>query len=99
MSGPAPVPGPSGEVTGQARVSTVDRGWEFLSVTLGFDARLNPAVGVGPFISASLNEFGLRSGTQVVSVGSAQGSNLPTPEVTHGLHELYRARLRGTFNP
>ncbi len=99
VTGPAPVPTPSGNVMGQASLSTVDRGWEFLSVTFGLDARVNPALGVGPFVSASLNEFGFRSGTQVVSIGGTQVSNGPPLDVGHGIHELYTAGVRGTFNP
>ena len=43
VSGPVAVPTPLGVATGNAHVSVVDRGWEFVALTLGFDGRVDPA--------------------------------------------------------
>jgi hypothetical protein len=94
-----PVPTPAGIATGNASASITDRGWEFVALTLGFDARINREVGLGPFVSASLSEYGIHTGTQTVNVAGAQVANMPTPDVSHGLHEIYIAGVRGTINP
>jgi hypothetical protein len=99
VNGTVPVPTPLGTATGNVHAGIIDRGWEFANLTLGFDARLNHVVGVGPFVSASISEYGVHDGTQVVAVGGTTVSNTPIPEVTHGVHELYFAGVRGTFNP
>lgn len=99
VSGGVPVPTPLGTVAGNASASIIDRGWEFATLTLGFDARFNRAVALGPFVSGSLNEYGVHSGTQVVTVASSQVAANPVPAVNHGLHELFFGGLRGTFNP
>jgi hypothetical protein len=93
-----PVPTPAGTMIGTASAGIIDRGWEFVAITLGFDARINREVGIGPFVSASLNEYGIHTGTQTVNVVGMQNTT-PTADVSHGLHELYTAGLRGTFNP
>jgi hypothetical protein len=99
ISGSVPVPTPLGTATGNVNASIIDRGWEFAAVTLGFDARFNRAVALGPFISGSINEYGIHSGTQTVSVGGTQVAATPVTTVSHGAHELFFAGLRGTFNP
>ena len=51
IHGTGPVPTPAGAVPGYTAASVTDRGVEFLNVTLGMDIRLDPAVGLGPYIS------------------------------------------------
>jgi hypothetical protein len=93
------VPTPLGTFTGNAHASIIDRGWEFAALTLGFDGRFNRAVALGPFISGSINEYGVHSGTQTVAIAGSQVAAMQVPAVNHGLHELFFAGLRGTFNP
>jgi hypothetical protein len=97
VSGPTVVPTPNGPVPGTADASITDRGWEFVTLTLGFDARLYHWFGVGPFFSASLNEYGVHDGTQTVTVAGTV-TNVPVANVNHDLHELYIMGVRGTFN-
>jgi hypothetical protein len=99
VTGPVPVPTALGTFTGNAHASITDRGWEFANLTLGFDARITRAVGLGPFVSGSIGEYGIRSGVQTVSVAGTQVAGNPTPGVNHGLHELFFGGLRGTLNP
>ena len=99
VSGPVPVPTPLGTFPGNVNANIIDRGWEFANLTFGFDARFNRAVALGPFISGSLNEYGIHSGTQTVTVAGNQVAATPVTNVNHGLHELFFAGLRGTFNP
>jgi hypothetical protein len=98
-NGPVVVPTPLGNAPGNASAGIIDRGWEFAALTLGFDARINDVVGVGPYISGSLGEYGVHTGTQSVTVAGMQVQNGPSPDVNHGLHELFTAGLKGTFNP
>ncbi len=100
VTGPAVVAIPGGGLAPAAvDVSAIDRGWEFGTLTVGFDGRIDPAVGLGLFASASLNEYNVHTGTEVVSVDGAELSRAPLPDVSHGLHEIYMAGVRGTFNP
>jgi hypothetical protein len=99
LTGSVPVPTPLGSFPGNVDASITDRGWEFASLTLGFDARINSGVGIGPFVSGSLNEYGVHSGTQTVSVSGTQVAANQVPPVNHGLHELFWAGVRATFNP
>jgi hypothetical protein len=99
VSGGIAVPTPLGSFPGNVNATITDRGWEFANLTFGFDARFSRAVALGPFISGSLSEYGVHSGTQVVTVAGNQVAATPVPNVNHGLHELYFAGLRGTFNP
>ncbi len=89
----------SGPFAGTASAGIIDRGWEFANLTLGFDARINRGVGIGPFISASLSEYNVHTGNQSASVAGMQVANMPVPPVEHAMHELYFAGIRGTFNP
>jgi hypothetical protein len=99
VSGAIPVPTPLGSFPGNVNATIIDRGWEFANLTFGFDARLSRAVGLGPFVSGSLSEYGVHTGTQTVTIAGNQVSATPVPNVNHGLHELFFAGLRGTFNP
>jgi hypothetical protein len=99
LQGPQVVPTAAGFAPGSVNVSVIDRGWEFVTLTGGFDGRIDPSLGIGLFASVSLNEYGVHTGTQTVSVGGTQASSGPIPDVNHGLHELYIAGVRGTFNP
>jgi hypothetical protein len=99
VSGPTVVPTAGGLVPAQVDVSVNDRGWEFASLIVGFDGRIDPAVGVGLFASASLAEYNVHTGTQTVTVNGTTVSSGPVPDVNHGLHELYIFGVRGTFNP
>jgi hypothetical protein len=99
VNGTTPVPTPFGAMPAQASAGIIDRGWEFVNVTLGFDARINSEVGIGPFVSGSLNEYNVHTGTQSVTLNGTQVMNAPVTGVSHGLHELYVAGIRGTFNP
>jgi hypothetical protein len=99
VNGQVPVPTLAGPMTGFASAGIIDRGWEFLNLTLGFDARIADWVGVGPYVSASLNQYNVHTGTQSVTVAGMQVQNVPSPDVQHGLHELFTAGVRGTFNP
>jgi hypothetical protein len=99
VSGDVTVPTLGGPLTGNAHAGITDRGWEFGSITLGFDGRFNRAVALGPFVSGSIAEYGVHTGTQTVSVAGTQVAAMPVPAVSHGAHELFFAGLRGTFNP
>jgi hypothetical protein len=99
VSGPTVAPTPGGYVPANVDASVIDRGWEFASLVVGFDGRVDPAVGVGLFVQASLGEYNVHTGTQTLSVdGNTLASN-PVPDVNHGLHELYLVGVRATFNP
>lgn len=99
VSGAVPVPTLLGTFPGNVNANIIDRGWEFANLTFGFDWRFSRAAALGPFISGSINEYGVHSGTQTVTVGGTQVSATPVANVDHGLHELFFAGLRGTFNP
>jgi hypothetical protein len=99
ISGPIVVPSLAGPLPATASAGIIDRGWEFANLTLGFDARVSPEVGLGPFVSASLNQYGIHTGTQSATVQGVQVANGPVANVNHGFHELFIAGLRGTFNP
>jgi hypothetical protein len=98
-SGPALVPTPGGFVPATVELSAIDRGFNFFTVTFGFDGRIDPAVGVGLYAEFSLNEYNIHTGTQTASVGGTQVASAPLPDVNHGLHEIYSVGVRGTFNP
>ncbi|HEX4447317.1 MAG TPA: hypothetical protein VH044_11300, partial [Polyangiaceae bacterium] len=97
-NGPVVVPTPLGNAPGNASAGIIDRGWEFAALTLGFDARINDVVGIGPYVSGSLGEYGVHTGTQSVTVAGTQVQNAPSPDVNHGLHELFTGGVKGTFN-
>jgi len=99
IDGPVSVPTPFGAAAGHVHESVFDRGWEFATLTLGFDGRFNRGVALGPFVSGSLNEYGVHSGTQTVTVAGSQVASTQIGELNHGLHELFFGGLRGTFNP
>ena len=99
IAGGIPIPTAYGPIPGTTNTSIIDRGGEFVNLTFGFDARLSRVVGLGPFISGSLSEYGVHTGTETVSIAGRQVASMPPAPVTHGLHELYFAGIRGTFNP
>ncbi len=99
INGPITVPTALGTFPAQASAGIIDRGWEFATLSGGFDYRINRGVGIGPFLSASLAEYGVHTGNQSATINGMQVANTPVPPVTHGLHELLFAGLRGTFNP
>ncbi|MEO6418388.1 MAG: hypothetical protein ABIP39_03230, partial [Polyangiaceae bacterium] len=98
-TGNVPVPTPGGAVSGFASAHSIDRGWEFANLSVGFDYRATDFFGFGPFVSASVGEYNVRTGGTMVTVGGAQVSNTFLPPVDHALHELFFAGVRGTFNP
>jgi hypothetical protein len=98
VSANVPIPTPAGAAMGQVRADIIDRGFEFFTLTLGLDARVNRNFGVGPFIGASINQFNVHSGERTVSAGGRvlQVTQIqPQPERVHGLGFI---GLRGTFN-
>jgi opacity protein-like surface antigen len=97
--GTAPIPTPAGVVQGNVNGHAVDRGWEFAAVTVGFDYRAANFFGFGPFFTATLAEYNVRTGATQVSVGGAEVSSSFLAPVSHGIHELFFLGLRGTFNP
>ncbi|HEY3818774.1 MAG TPA: hypothetical protein VGL81_16500 [Polyangiaceae bacterium] len=98
-SGTTTVPLPGGaSASAPVGVSVTDRGWEFAALTLGFDARVDRAVGIGPYLQASINEFNVHTGTETVNVAGMQTST-PVPQVSPAAHTIFTAGLRGTFNP
>jgi hypothetical protein len=99
IAGGIPIPTVLGTIQGTTDTSIIDRGWEFATLTFGFDARLSRGAGIGPFASASLAEYGVHSGTETVSVAGRQVASMPPAPVSHGLHELYFVGVRATFNP
>lgn len=99
IAGGIPIPTALGTIPGTTDTSIIDRGWEFATLTFGLDARLSRGVGIGPVLSASLAEYGVHSGTETVSIMGRQVAQMPPTPVSHGLHELYFAGIRGTFNP
>jgi hypothetical protein len=82
---------------GNVAASVTDRGWEYVGVTLGFDYRLSRYAAVGAFLSASLNQYNVHAGTQTVTV-AGQSLTTPLPDVQHGMHEIYTAGFRATFD-
>ncbi len=98
-TGNVPIPTPLGSVNGFVSGHAIDRGWEFANLSVGFDYRAADFFGFGPFLSASIGEYNVRTGSQVVTVGGAQVQNTFLPNVSHGTHELFFAGIRGTFNP
>jgi opacity protein-like surface antigen len=99
VTGPVPVPTALGTLTGNAHASITDRGWEFVNLTFGFDGRFNRAVALGPFVTGSIGEYGIHTGTEDVYIAGTQVAAMHTPNVNHGVHELFFGGLRGTFNP
>jgi hypothetical protein len=99
MSGTAAVPTPlGGSVPGNVHTDATNSGWEFVNLSLGFDARIDSMVGVGPFVTGSLGQYGTHNGTQTIAVGGTTVQN-GLPPLSSGLHELVFAGVRGTFNP
>jgi hypothetical protein len=98
LGGNAPVPFATGAVSrGRVDSNLVDRGWEFVSLTLGFDYRVNDFFGLGPFATGTLAAFGTHTGTTDVDVnGGVVGHSVS--DVAHGMHEQLIVGLRGTFN-
>jgi hypothetical protein len=99
VGGGTTVPTSVGAQPGSVNASVTDRGWEMAALTLGVDVRPSRGVAVGPFVTGTLGEFNVRTGTQTVTVAAAVVQSTPVPDVNHGLHELLIAGLRGTFNP
>jgi hypothetical protein len=99
ITGAIPIPTALGTIPGTTDTTITDRGWEFANLTAGFDARFNRAVALGPFISGSISEYGVHSGTETASIMGTQVVARPVPTVSHGLHELLFVGVRATFNP
>jgi len=98
VSGASSVPLPTGAVApGRVDTDVTDRGWEYASLTLGFDYRVTDFFGIGPFASATLGAFDTHNGVTDVTVRGSVASN-SVADVTHGAHELFMVGLRGTFN-
>lgn len=95
-SGATPIPTSLGSVSGNANVSSIDRGWEFASFIVGFDWRLTAMLNIGPYLSGSIGEFDVHSGTETLSAGG-ESQSTPLPAVTHAAHELASLGIRGTF--
>ncbi len=71
-----------------------ERGWEFASLTLGFDWRGSDSFGVGPFLTGTVAEYNVESGKQ-----SFNGASVPLPPTSPASHELFFGGVRGTVNP
>ncbi|MGD0676395.1 MAG: hypothetical protein ABSC94_13330 [Polyangiaceae bacterium] len=78
--------------------SIIARGWEFASLTLGFDWRFTDMIGAGLFVLGTVGEYGVQTGNYTVMAAGAQQTT-PVPAVQIGAHELAFIGLRGTFNP
>jgi len=99
INGTTSVPTPAGgSVPGNVDVSVIDRGWEFASLTLGFDYRIDRTFGIVPFLTGTLSAYNVHTGTQTVSVAGNQVASGPVANVEHAGHELFFAGVRGTFN-
>jgi len=99
VNGTMTVPTPLGAAQGTASAGIIDRGWELAALTLGFDARVDRYFGIGPFVTVSLNEYNVHTGTQSLTVAGTQVVNGPVAQVSHGMHEFLMAGVRGTLNP
>ena len=99
INGSTDVPTPAGTLTGTADASVVDRGWEFVTLTIGADFRANDFLGIGPFVSGSLNRYNVHNGTRVVTVNGTEVLNGPVDPVEHVMHEIFMFGIRGEFNP
>jgi hypothetical protein len=99
IAGGIQIPSVLGTIPGTTDTSIIDRGWEFATLTIGADVRLSRGVAIGPVGSASIAEYGVHSGTETVSIAGRQVAQMPPAPVQHGVHELYFAGIRGTFNP
>jgi hypothetical protein len=98
LEGTTAVPvAPGVNVPANVSVDVTDRGWEYIGFTLGSDYRLSRYAAIGGFLSASLNQYNVHSGTQTAVV-AGQSVTTPLPEVNHGMHEIYIIGLRGTFD-
>jgi hypothetical protein len=97
------LPTAAGPLPSTTTAGIIDRGWEFGALTLGLDARVCSSFAIGPFVSASIAEYNVHSGTLTTSIVTPTGArmivaNTPVPDVHHGAHELYIFGVRGTFN-
>jgi hypothetical protein len=99
VGGGTTLPAAAGAQPASVNASTNDRGWEMAAVTLGLDVRPNRGVAVGPFVTGTLGEYNVRTGTQSVMTGATLVQTTPVSDVNHGLHELLIGGVRGTFNP
>jgi len=99
VDGTTNVPTPSGTVPAAVDASVVDRGWEFATLTFGFDYRVNDLLGIGPFISGSLNRYDSHTGTRNVVVSGTLVSSTQVESVDHVMHEIFMIGLRGVINP
>lgn len=98
VNGTTPVTLPTGPATALVDSSVTDRGWEFGNITLGADFRLDRAIGLGPFFTATLARYNVRETDRSVTVA---GTPIPSPvaDVTHANHAQFIVGVRGTFNP
>ncbi len=88
VTGTVPVPTPGGTVPGSVDASVTDRGWEFAGITLGSDFRIDRHAALGVFFLATLGQYNVRSAETKVAVGPTTIAQ-PTPDVSHGAHELF----------
>jgi hypothetical protein len=75
----------------------VDRGWEFASLTIGFDWRFSEIVGAGLFLLGTIGEYDVQTGTITATSTTMQQSASVVP-IQMGAHELAAIGVRGTFN-
>jgi opacity protein-like surface antigen len=78
--------------------SFTDRGWEFVSLTVGVDWRFSSTFGVGLFLMGSVGEYDTETGNILVTT-SCGTQNPPVPPIQPAAHELAFIGLRGSFNP
>jgi opacity protein-like surface antigen len=74
-----------------------DRGWEFASLTAGFDWRFSETFGVGPFLLGTVGEYNTQSGAITIRSGTQQQPE-PVQPIQMAAHALVFVGVRGTFN-
>jgi hypothetical protein len=97
IGGPISVPLGSTSKAGVADVSVTDQGWEMVALTAGLDLRTSRNIGVGPFVTGTLDRFDLHHGTQSTVLDGGNVSSGSVTAVTHTVHELLILGVRGTF--
>jgi opacity protein-like surface antigen len=74
-----------------------DRGWEFASLTAGFDWRFSENLGAGPFLLGTVGEYHTQSGAITIRSATQQQAE-PVPAIQLAAHALVFVGIRGTFN-
>lgn len=70
------------------------KGMEYVNIQGGADFKLNPAVGIGPFLSFSLGKYG---SSKITATGMPdQSQDIPSDQTA--MHEWLTLGVRGAFN-